>query len=181
MRPRRLLVTAVAGLAAVAAQAAATAEGSPPQNVSPSKRFTVTLRWVGPGSSGGNEWELDVENTNTGRYINSFRWSPPAGLEIKAVTGAEGGHCSLAGGDVACAGNIAPEACMSCEGGTMTIHFTGNGFDPVWIKTDWGGYWFDQGWTPGTTTVTSTSALFGDLPVCGKGQVATKRKPCAKP
>jgi hypothetical protein len=61
----------------------------------------------------------------------------------------------------------------------MTVDFTGNGFEPVRVHTDYGGYWFDQGWTPGVTTVTKTSS-FGDLPLCSKGQVSTKRKPCAK-
>jgi hypothetical protein len=143
-------------------------------------KFTVILRWVGADKSGADKWELYVENTNLVKFINTFRWVPPTGLQVKAITNAGGGKCRLSDGIIMCSGNIAPESCSSCEGGGMTIEFTGNGFDPVWVPTDGGGgYWFSQGWTPGGVTVTSTSS-FTDLPLCAKGHVSTKKKPCAK-
>ena len=177
MRPRHiaLLCLALLGLGALAGPAA----GNLPQP--PAKlRYTWTLMWVGPGKGVGDIWELDIQNTNDVKFINAFSWAPPDGLTVIAVTGSEGGRCALIGPTIKCSGNIAPTSCGTCEGGMLTVHFTGNGFDPIWVPTDDGGTWANAGWSPGTVNVTATSSAFSDLPLCKKGQVSTKRKPCAK-
>jgi hypothetical protein len=133
----------------------------------------VTLMWMGEG-----QWQLYVENTNRTKFINTFEWNPPAGLTIRSITGSQGGRCILAGGNIRCSGNIAPIPCDTCEGGAMTINFVGSGFESKWVSTDYGGYWIAYGWQPGNLNVTSTSS-FADLPVCAKGQVSTKARPCA--
>jgi hypothetical protein len=167
------------GLAALATSLPANAQTSaqPPPPLSalraPQYQNTVTLRWVQ-----NTTWELYVENTNHSRFINVFNWAPPAGLTIKQITSSQGGNCRVNQGTIQCSGNIAPVSCSTCEGGAMTIDFVGTGFAPAWVHTDYGGYWFSQGWMPGVLNVTVTSS-FGDLPQCAKGQVSTKSKPCA--
>jgi hypothetical protein len=64
----------------------------------------------------------------------------------------------------------------------MTIDFTGSSpsLDSTFVHTDYGGYWVSQGWgLAGQVNVTSTSS-FSDVPLCAKGQVSTKGKPCVK-
>src|SRR5438034_11241216 len=145
MRTRQAL--AVVFLAALCWSDAAS--GAAAQDPPAKLKFTVILMWMGAEKGGGDKWQLYVENTNLVKFINTFRWVPPTGLQVKAITNTGGGKCKLAEGNITCSGNIAPEACSSCEGGGMTIEFTGNGFDPVWVPSEDGGYWISQGWTPG--------------------------------
>src|ERR1700730_4912220 len=53
------------------------------------------VRWLSPGL-----YQLDVQNTSGIGYIDTFRWTPPLGMTITAVTSSEGGKCTLLGGDI---------------------------------------------------------------------------------
>jgi hypothetical protein len=160
---------------AVAANARTSATPLPASSQHAAKfQNTVTLRWVG-----ASKWELYVENTNHNKFINVFEWAPPAGLTIRAITSSEGGTCKLSSSSIRCSGNIAPASCNTCEGGSMTVNFVAAGFESTFVPTDYGGYWIAYGWQPGNLNVTSTSS-FADLPLCAKGQVSTKTKPCVK-
>ena len=158
--------------------ASAASSASPPlaadTQALPKFQNNVTLRWVGAGN-----WELYVENTNLTKFINRFDWVPPAGLTIRSITGSAGGRCKVASGNIHCSTSIAPLPCNKCPGGGMTVDFVGSGFDSKWMTTDYGGYWIAYGWQPGSLSVTAVSS-FGDVPLCVKGQVTTKVKPCAK-
>jgi hypothetical protein len=162
----------------VCAAASAEPSSSPPLAANtqalPKFQNNVTLRFIG-----ASNWELYVENTNPTKFINVFNWVPPAGLTIRSITSSEGGTCKLASGNIHCSGNIAPLPCDTCPGGGMTINFVGSGFESKWVSTDYGGYWIAYGWQPGGLTVTSVSS-FGDVPLCAKGQISTKAKPCGK-
>jgi hypothetical protein len=169
------LVCLVALCGSMTANATISAAPNPAVTPVPPKfQNTATLRWVG-----GTNWELYIENTNRQKFINVFEWEPPAGLTVTSITSNQGGKCRLSSTRIQCSGNIAPAPCNTCEGGGLTVDFVAAGFDSTWVKTDYGGYWIAYGWQPGVVNVTTTSS-FADLPLCAKGQVSKKTKPCAK-
>jgi hypothetical protein len=165
---------ALASVFAAALVVCATASAATPQPVSTNAHYGVTLR-----SLAGGNWQLYVENTGGDRFINSFNWVPPDGLTINSIMSSTGGRCQLSSGNIACSGSIAPELCTTCEGGNLTVNFTGTGFEPTFTHTDYGGYWAANGWETGNLAVTATSS-FTDLPRCAKGHHSTKAKPCTK-
>jgi hypothetical protein len=150
------------------------AHGAAPA-ASAATQFNVTL--VSPNVG---HWELHVENTNTTAWINGFQWTPPPGLKIVNIDATSGGRCTLSSSDsIQCAGSIQPEPCFTCEGGLLTVYFTGKGFEPIFTQTSYGGFYAEQGWAGGTLQVTSTST-FSDLPLCKPAERSTARHPCAK-
>jgi hypothetical protein len=136
--------------------------------------YEMTLKWVG-----ASNWQLSVDNSSLTKFISAFRWTPPDGLRIMAITSSKGGSCKLSNGSITCSGSIAPERCNTCYGGRMLVNFTGTGFESTFVHTDYGGYWISQGWPTGNLDVTAATS-FADLPRCAKGHVSTRAKPCAK-
>jgi hypothetical protein len=85
---------------------------------------------------GHGRYQLKVGNTSGIGSIDSFTWSPPSGLTITGVTGANGATCALAAnGSIACRGKLAPPTCL-CEtnGGAVLIDFTASGLKPTEVN-----------------------------------------------
>jgi hypothetical protein len=126
-----------------------------------------------------NHYQIEVQNTNPRSFIKSFVYTPPNGLTVTAVTGAEGGTCSLSSGQINCAGKLVPSTCDGCVGASLIVNFTGAGLDPTFAN----GFWTYYGVVGGlqvTGTIPVQKPTFGDLPLCKKGHVSTKAHPCVK-
>jgi len=161
--------------------AAAPAPAVNPNTLGRASGDAVTIvRWISPGV-----YQLDVQNTSSIGYIDTFSWVPPAGLTITAVTSSEGGKCALLNGDVECNGKIAPPDCTCRAGGELTVNFTASGLQPTFANGYWTYYGMDgaylqiQQMTPVPYHIPSALPQFGaDLPLCKKGQKTTKTTPC---
>ncbi len=128
-----------------------------------------------------DHYQVEVQNTNSTAFIKSFDWSPPSGLTVTAVTGAQGGTCKLDGaGGISCTGKALPATCEGCVGASMSVNFTATGREPTFAN----GYWTYYG-VVGGVQITGTIPVqkpssFNDEPLCKKGQKSTKAQPCAK-
>ena len=79
------------------------------------------IRPVGKG-----KYQLEVQNTSRMGFIDSFRWVPPPGMKILAVTRSSRGRCEVdSSGAIACTAKLQPPKCL-CRpsGGTLTVDFT---------------------------------------------------------
>ncbi len=127
-----------------------------------------------------DHYQVEVQNTNPRSFIKSFDWTPPGGLTVVAVTGAQGGSCKLDGsGGISCTGKVVPATCDGCVGASMLVNFTATGLEPTYEH----GYWTYYGVVGGvqiTGTIPVEKPSFGDLPTCKKGQKSTKAHPCVK-
>jgi hypothetical protein len=69
-----------------------------------------------------NHYEIAVQNTSGIGVINSFKWSPPAGWTVQAITKTTGGRCNLQAGTISCSGTVMPPSCLCTgDGGTVVI------------------------------------------------------------
>jgi hypothetical protein len=186
------LLFAVAFLACGSASAA---DPQPVQNIDPGDTgarvgatdAVTVVRSLDPRAG---LYQIEVDNTSGIGYINTFNWVPPPGMTITAVTSSEGGRCHLANGMIGCTGakkGIAPPICTCRTGGKMTVTFRASGNGPTWNGQWWTYYGVVGGYTQITSmtpvpyyipSFLSPSALEADVPLCAKGQVATKTKPC---
>jgi hypothetical protein len=84
-------------------------------------------------SLGNGKYQLVVGNTSGIGLINSFRWTPPAGLTITAVTKVSGGRCELSkDGSISCSGRLQRPTCLCGDaGGVLRVAFTGSGLKPT--------------------------------------------------
>jgi hypothetical protein len=135
------------------------------------------------------KYQLEIDNTSSIGYINTFNWVPPANMTITAITSTEGGHCSLVSGNISCRGGkdgIAPPKCTCLSGGSMLVNFTATGNEPVFN----GQYWTYFGIVGSYTQITSMTPVpyhipsflpttTADLPLCKKGQTSTPSNPCS--
>lgn len=120
------------------------------------------------------KYQVEIENGNPTRFVSSFVWTPPSGMNVTAVTGSIGGICRLTGdGVIVCKGLAAPPDSSTSVGGDIIVNFTAAGRQPTWT----GSYWIHYGIIGTVQVQTST---FSDLPVCKKGQKSTKALPCTK-
>jgi hypothetical protein len=127
---------------------------------------------------GSDQYQIEVDNTNPTKYINSFNWSPPSGMTVTAVTSSEGGKCDVSEGMIKCRGRLQPPNCM-CVGQGLIVNFTATGREPTWMN----GYWIHYG-VVGGLQITGTTPVhvqrFSDAPLCKTGQKSTLTHPCAK-
>jgi hypothetical protein len=137
------------------------------------------VRWLSPGL-----YQLDVQNTSGIGYINTFRWVPPSGMTITAVTSSEGGRCTLLNGNIECNGKINPPSCTCQAGGDLTVNFTATGLQPTFANGYWtyygleGAYLQIEQMTPVPYHIPSVVPYGADLPLCTKGHKSTKAAPC---
>jgi len=127
-----------------------------------------------------DHYQVEVQNTQPSSFIKSFDWTPPGGLTVVAVTGAEGGTCKLDGsGGIACTGKAIPSTCDGCVGGALVVDFTATGLEPTYAN----GFWTYYGVVGGvqiTGTIPVEKPTFSDLPICNKGEQSTKAHLCVK-
>lgn len=141
----------------------------------------TTVRWLNTSGS----YQLEVQNTSSIGYLDTFNWSPPPSMTITAVTGAVGAKCSLQNGEIHCVGKLKPPKCTCLPGGEMTVNFTATGNNPTFADGYWTYYGIEGAFLQ-IETVTPVpyhipSFLPGssaDLPLCKKGQKSTKARPC---
>jgi len=166
---------AVTVLAAAAFASIATGAGPDP-NLRVNVPYVMTVRIL---DEHAGKYQVEFDNTNPGHLIDSFKWTPPSGMTISAITNTVGGRCIIADGLINCRGQWRPANCDNgeCVGGSMTVNFTATGKQPTFVPTSYGGYWNHYG-VIGTIQVHTET--FGDLPLCKKGQKSTKAHPCAK-
>ena len=111
----------------------------------------------------GGKYQVEIENGNPTRFVSSFNWTPPSGLNVTAVTASIGGICRLTGdGIIVCKGLAPPPNSMTSVGGSIIVNFTATGRQPTWT----GSYWIHYG-VLGSVQVQMTR--FNDLPLCPKG------------
>jgi hypothetical protein len=141
-----------------------------------------SIRFLGDG-----KYQLEVQNTSDIGYLNTFEWHPPPGMTVTAITSSEGGRCQLRAGAVACTGGgrgLLPPQCTCIPGGFLTVNFTASGLEPTvsnGVVTHYGlvgSYFAITSVTPVPYHIPSFLGPGADLPVCAKGQVATRAKPC---
>src|SRR3954447_18979154 len=164
----RKAIAAVLAVVALGVLAAAAGAAKKP----PDQYYVMTIHHVGE-----KQWEVSVFNTNpNAKFIGTFWWIPPIGMNITALENVKGGKCTLGRNAINCKGNVAPPSCETCIGASMTMDFTADGAEPTFVKTTYGGYWIHYG-VLGILNVPSLTS-FGALPTCAKGQKSTKAKPC---
>jgi hypothetical protein len=92
-----------------------------PDAAFPSGSDIITmLSDLGPG-----HYRVQVQNESPLGTINSFTWTPPAELRVKAVTGSSAGHCDLVGRSIVCQATLVAPKCTCRPGGVMTVSFEG--------------------------------------------------------
>ena len=171
MRRRRLLlVTATAATVASSVTLVATAA----VHVTPAPRvdmpFAMTLRIM---NEQAGRYQVEVTNTNPTRFVSSFNWTPPAGMNVVSITSSVGGKCHLStDGIIACTGLAAPPTSAQGVGASLVVNFVANGRQPTFVN----GYWIHYG-VLGSVSVQMSK--FNDLPICKKGQKNTAAHPCA--
>src|SRR5207237_6629424 len=139
---RRPILGIVPLVAAIALCVGVTASASSPKVNMP---YAMVVRIIDEPTG---KYQVEVENTNPTRYINSFNWTPPLGLTISAITSTIGGKCRLSSdGTINCTGEAAPPVCDSgeCVGESMIVNFTAAGGQPSFVTTSYGGYWIHRG------------------------------------
>jgi hypothetical protein len=169
----RTLIPIFAALAAFAAPAALAADPD----------ASTVVRYLSPKAG---VYQIELQNTSTVGYINTFAWVPPTGLTVTAVTGTTGGRCRVAQGEIQCVGarhGIAPPVCGCRAGASMTVTFEATGYSPKFN----GRYWTYFGigsdtritqMTPVGYQIPSTMAQAPDLPVCAPGTQPSADNPC---
>jgi hypothetical protein len=169
----RIAYVALAGIVSLGLGTSAHA-AAPGVHVSVPYMMTVRVLDEDRGS-----YQVEVDNTNPFRFINSYTWTPPPGLTITKITSTVGGECRLSteDGTVTCKGEAAGPSDYGQVGQAMIVNFTASGLRPKWIATSYGGYYISAG-VIGSVQV--TEGTFSDLPLCKKGQTSTKQKPCTK-
>jgi hypothetical protein len=176
--------TATAAHASSQAHLATPAGGVDPDTLPKgSDDAVVIVRTLGSG-----HYQLEVQNTSGVGFIDSFNWVAPVNLTVTAITGSEGGKCSLVGGNIQCTGAIAPPTCICSGGGTMTVNFSASGLEPRFTNGYWtyygivGSYLQIESMTPVPYHIGSyQSGQNVDLPICKKGQVSTRKSLCVPP
>ena len=166
MRVLKLLQAAV--IVALVSSAAANAATPPPPRVD--FPYAMVIRVLDEPSG---KYQVEIENGNPTRFVSSFNWTPPSGMNVVAVTGSKGGICHLSQGIVICKGLAAPPDSATSVGGDIIVNFTATGRQPTWT----GSYWIHYGVVGSVQVQTSK---FGDLPLCKKGQKSSNTNPCSK-
>jgi hypothetical protein len=107
----------------------------------------TVVRTVSPG-----HYELLIDNTSGIGYIKGFRWTPPTGWTVTAVTKTSGGKCHVVGnGDIVCSGKLRPPKCLCTQsGGIATIDFAARTPPPQKVN----GHPVIYGAVQGTLTIT---------------------------
>jgi hypothetical protein len=165
---RLTLLAALAALGALFAATGAVA-GNPLRVDTP---YTMTLRVL---DDVAGKYEVEIDNTNPGRLITGFVWSPPTGMSVTTVNQTIGGTCQVAAGGITCkGGGAAPPSSATGVGAGLLVYFTASGRQPTWT----GSMWIHYG-VIGSVAVTTSQ--FNDVPVCKKGAKSTTAHPCAKP
>jgi hypothetical protein len=160
------LLPFVAALGLAAGATMAVAKTPPPRVDMP---YAMTVRIL---DDQAGKYEVEVDNTNPTRFIRSFRWTPPPGIDVTAVDHAIGGHCNVEGGSIVCTGLAAPPSSVNGVGAPLIVDFTGTGRRPTWAN----GYWIHYG-VVGSVAI--QTAKFSDVPICKSGQKSTTARPCA--
>jgi hypothetical protein len=106
------------------------------------------VRTISPG-----HYELLIDNTSGIGYIKGYRWTPPTGWTVTAVTKTSGGKCHVGGnGDLVCSGKLRPPKCLCTQsGGVATIDFTAKTPAPQKVN----GHPVIYGAVQGTLTITA--------------------------
>jgi hypothetical protein len=163
---RILQVLPLAGIVAFALAATGTAD----RPMSETTPYAMVVRILDENSG---KYEVEIENMNPVRFVSSFTWTPPSGLQITEITGAIGGKCLLMDdGTITCKGMAAPPKTEQGIGGRLIVDFTASGHQPKWT----GSFWIHYGLVGSVKVQMST---FSDLPLCKTGQHTTKAHPCA--
>ncbi len=168
---------ALAGLGALAlcvtTTALATSLGGAPVDMP----YTMTVRVIDDSKG---VYQVEVDNGNPYKYVNSYVWTPPGGMTITKILSSVGGTCVLAGNanTVSCVGAAAPPGDLGTIGAGIVVTFTATGNEPTFVKTSYGGYFIHYG-VIGSVQVHEGG--FADLPLCKKGHTSTASSPCAKP
>jgi hypothetical protein len=161
-------------LAAVGALVLATVAPADSTPIRVDTRYSMIVRILDT-----DKYQLEVDNPNPTRSIDSFVWTPPSGMTLTGITGTQGGKCLIDSGTLNCHGKIAAPICMCISTDTMLVNFTATGREPTWAN----GFWIHYG-VVGGFQITGSSPVqapsFGDLPLCKKGQQSTKAHPCTK-
>ena len=167
------ILTSLAVVGALALSLGASAYAGEPVHVSPPYMVTVRILDENAGA-----YQVEVDNMNPYRFITGYAWTAPPGMTIVKITGTIGGTCLLQGsGTVTCTGSAAGPQHGSDVGESIVVNFTATGEAPEFISTSYGGYYIHFG-VIGSVAVQS-SASFGDLPLCKKGQKSTRARPCS--
>lgn len=161
---------AVAGLVLLSFSGSAYASGAP---VSPPYMMSVRILDENAGS-----YQVEVDNLNPFRFITGYVWTAPPGMTILKITSTSGGKCLLTGsGTLTCNGSAAGPHDNTGVGESLLVDFTATGEQPQFIPTSYGGYYLHFG-VIGSVSV-QTSANFGDLPLCKKGQKSSQAHRCS--
>jgi hypothetical protein len=150
----------------------------------------TVVRRVGVGAyrAGGiNHYQLEVTNTSSIGFVNTFEWLPPRGTSIVAVTASSTGHCMVSNGGIVCRVALRPPTC-TCrgDGGRVTIDFTAR------VPPDKAGH--EAGFVGASLDVRSLTpvpyiipssplekpGVNSDLPLCTHGKHSTPREPCIR-
>jgi len=118
---------------------------------------------------GGDRYELLVQNTSDIGFINTFEWSPPAGLRITGVSSSSTGRCALVNGGIGCAATLRPPRCTcNGSGGAVTIRFTAQELPGARAGV---AHLTIRAMSPVPYIIPShLGENLGDLPVCKSGQ-----------
>lgn len=141
-------------------------------------------------SLGGDKYRLEVTNTGSVGFVNSFTWFPGPGTRIVAVSNSHVDNsaakdaCALANGNIACVLSLKPPTC-TCrgDGGTVSIDFTAKaGGTARDASVNFGSRMFVGSETPVPYVIPSSPdqkpSDIADLPICRVGQQSTRSDPC---
>ena len=168
MRIWRLL--ALAAAAALVASTTAFAATPAPPKPRVDMPYAMTVRII---NEQAGKYQVEIENTNPTRFVSSFNWTPPAGMNVRSITSSIGGKCHLStDGIITCTGLAAPPDTAEGVGASLIVDFVADGRQPTWAN----GYWIHYG-IIGSVQVQMSK--FSDLPICKKGQKSTAAHPCA--
>jgi hypothetical protein len=167
---RALTYLAVAGVLSLSVATSAYASGAP---VNPPYMMSVRILDENAGA-----YQVEVDNLNPFRFITGYVWTAPPGMTILKITGTSGGKCLLTGsGTLTCNGSAAGPRDQDGVGESLLVNFTATGEAPQFVATSYGGYYIHFG-VIGSVAV-QTSANFGDLPLCKKGEKSTQARRCS--
>jgi hypothetical protein len=149
----------------------------PDQNPEASSDVSATVT-----SLGGGRYRLLVQNGSDVGFVNSFEWTPPAGVTVTGVTRSSTGRCELDAGAISCRATLRPPKCTCRPGGQMTIEFAAR--VPQSADTQYGvagGFVKIRELTPVPYLIPSAPDQQlppeADLPLCA-GEESTNEKPC---
>jgi hypothetical protein len=161
-----LLLGATVALVSSAAANAAT----PTPLIRVDEPYAMTIRVL---DESAGKYQVEIDNANPLKFVSSFNWTPPSGMNVTSITSSIGGRCHLTGdGVVVCTGAAAPANSVTTMGGEIIVNFIATGRQPTWT----GSYWIHYGVIGSVQVQQST---FSDLPACKKGQRSTRAHPCA--